>query len=84
MRTKFHDVPRRDSRGGPHGAQAQWERHVRDERGLGRDAEARNQLLRFNYRNAHQSRMCSNAPDNHAVVHNDFIRVGPGLYQLAI
>jgi hypothetical protein len=28
------------------------------------------------------SRMCANAPDNHAVVYGDLERVGPGLYRL--
>ena len=27
------------------------------------------------------SRMCSNAPDNHAVVYNDLERIGHGLYR---
>lgn len=29
------------------------------------------------------SRMCSNAPDNHAVVFEDLIRVARGLYRLS-
>ena len=29
------------------------------------------------------SRMCANAPDHHAVVHHDLVRVGRGLYKLA-
>ncbi len=28
------------------------------------------------------SRMCSNAPDHHAVVYSDLERVGPGLYRV--
>jgi hypothetical protein len=28
------------------------------------------------------SRLCSNAPNNHAVVYKDLERVGPGLYRL--
>ena len=28
------------------------------------------------------SRMCANAPRNHAVVYNDLVRVGHGLYRI--
>lgn len=28
------------------------------------------------------SRMCSNAPDNHATTYNDLVRVSPGRYRL--
>ena len=28
------------------------------------------------------SRMCADAPDNHAVVYADLVRVAPGLYRL--
>ncbi len=27
------------------------------------------------------SRMCANAPDNHAVTYDDFVRVAPGVYR---
>lgn len=27
------------------------------------------------------SRMCANAPDNHTVVHDDLVRISPGVYR---